>query len=260
MTLASDVAAFSSEHRCCGELDNASPEGGDRVLVTCTCGAVFNRAVEDSESEPGRRPRAGSAEAQFRLGVMYEVGLGVGQDSGEAVKWFRRAAEQGHPDAQNNLGFMYVYGRGVAQDDAEAAKWYRRAAEQGYAGAQFNLGRRYADGRGVPKDDAEAVKWLRRAAEQGFAEAQNELGCMYAWGRGVVRDDVVACLWFILATSRPRRGADFTRAVKNRARVASKLTPGQLAEALRLAAEWKPTPGGPFRQGSRGTFPLTDAR
>ncbi|POR97032.1 tetratricopeptide repeat protein, partial [Haemophilus influenzae] len=64
---------------------------------------------------------------------MYADGRGVKQDNFEAVKWYRKAAEQGHADAQLNLGYMYEKGRGVKQDDFEAVKWYRQAAEQGNA-------------------------------------------------------------------------------------------------------------------------------
>ena len=35
------------------------------------------------------------------------------------------------PNAQVNLGVMYDNGEGVLQDDKEAVKWYRKAAEQG---------------------------------------------------------------------------------------------------------------------------------
>ena len=59
--------------------------------------------------------------------------------------------------AQYNLGVMYENGRGVPQNDAEAVKWYRKAAEQGLASAQNNLGVMYANGEGVPQNDAEAV-------------------------------------------------------------------------------------------------------
>ena len=45
----------------------------------------------------------------------------------------------------------------MAKDEAEAVKWYRKAAEQNYAIAQYNLGICYANGDGVAKDDAEAV-------------------------------------------------------------------------------------------------------
>ena len=49
----------------------------------------------------------GFANAQYNLGLMYDEGLGVTQDSAEAVKWFRKAAEQGNDHAQYNLGVMY---------------------------------------------------------------------------------------------------------------------------------------------------------
>ena len=87
--------------------------------------------------------------------------------NGEAVRWYRLAAEQGYAAAQFNLGVMYATGEGVPEDDAEAVRWYRLAAEQGYAAAQFNLGLMYATGEGVPEDAAEAVRWVRLAAEQG---------------------------------------------------------------------------------------------
>ena len=47
---------------------------------------------------------------------------------------------------------MYDRGERVPQDYAEAIKWYRKAAEQGYASAQYNLGIMYDDGEGVPQD------------------------------------------------------------------------------------------------------------
>ena len=51
-------------------------------------------------------------------------------DPAEAVKEYREAAEEGDAEAQSNLGVMYVKGQGVAQDDAEAVRWFRKAAEQ----------------------------------------------------------------------------------------------------------------------------------
>ena len=49
-------------------------------------------------------------------------------------------AEQGIAEAQYNLALMYSRGEGISRDDKEAVKWYRRAAEQGIAGAQSKLG------------------------------------------------------------------------------------------------------------------------
>ena len=69
--------------------------------------------------------------------MLYRDGRGVARDDAEAVRWFRRAAEQGHNDGQNNLGRMYSNGRGVRRDRVEVVGWYRRAAEQGDAGGQM---------------------------------------------------------------------------------------------------------------------------
>ena len=48
----------------------------------------------------------------------------------EAIKWYRKAAEQGHVEAQYNLGNMYFRGETVKQDRLEAIKWYKKVAEQ----------------------------------------------------------------------------------------------------------------------------------
>jgi uncharacterized protein len=61
---------------------------------------------------------------------MYYIGLGLKQDYGQAVAWFRKAAEQGYASAQYNLGVMCYNGESVSQDYGQAAAWYRKAAEQ----------------------------------------------------------------------------------------------------------------------------------
>ena len=111
------------------------------------------------------------AEVQYQLGEAYYFGCDVPQDYAEAVKWHRRAAEQGHARAQNVLGYAYDHGEGVAQDYEEAAKWYRRAAGQGYAKAHFNLGLLYSNGLGVSIDHREAYIQFHIAAAEGFEPA-----------------------------------------------------------------------------------------
>jgi TPR repeat protein len=114
-------------------------------------------------------------------------------------------------------------------------KWIRKAAEQGYALAQNILGGRYYSGRGAPQDHAEALKWFRRAAEQGDADAQNNLGAMYAQGHGAALDNIRAYAWFNLAAM-----AGNQRALNNRDIAAQHMTAAEIAEAQKLAREWKP--------------------
>ena len=59
----------------------------------------------------------------------------------EALKWYRKAVEQGNATAQCFLGACYEYGQGVKQSYAEAIKWYTRAAEQGNEDAKKVLER-----------------------------------------------------------------------------------------------------------------------
>jgi TPR repeat protein len=62
---------------------------------------------------------------------MYYIGEGIQQDYSEAVKWYRKAAEQGEADAQLTLGFMYANGQSVSQDNVQAYMWYDLAASNG---------------------------------------------------------------------------------------------------------------------------------
>ena len=97
----------------------------------------------------------------------------------------------------------------AGQTDVEAL---RAKAEQGHADAQFNLGVMYHDGRGVPQDYAEAHKWANLAA----SASQGETNERYA---------------------------------KLRKLVAQKMTSAQIAEAQRLAREWKPKTWDELKQG-----------
>ena len=158
----------------------------------------------------------------------------------DAVAAIRLAAEQGDASAQYNLGVMYDSGQGVPQDETEAVRWFRLAADQGDAAAQFDLGLLYQSGRGVPQDETEAVRWHRLAADQGHAAAQVSLGFAYADGLGVPQDRVAAHMWLRLAAAQvSTANRDFY--VEARDAVAEEMTAEQIAEAQRLAREWKPT-------------------
>ncbi len=201
------ILVMSLAYKRLGTVDPAKKEiaasGFERAL------AILGKAAEQ-----------GNAQAQFELGEMYGAGKGiavdmaltralpwikrrplnadkgVAVDKAEAVKWWRRAAEQGHAMSQFFFGAMYGKGEGVTQDWALAVKWYRKAADQGLADAQFGLGVEYSKGEGVDRDDVEAVKWYRKAADQGLADAQLLLGFMYAHGRGVAEDDEEGVKWY----------------------------------------------------------------
>ena len=162
----------------------------------------------------------------------------------EALKWFRQAGDNKDPFAQWPagrvanffIGGMYENGEGVPRDYDEAVKRYRLSADQGFADAQYRLGVMYVNGRGVPKDYLEAARLYRLAADQGNGSGQMGLGASYAEGKGVPKDYVQAYFWFTLAAV----NAGNPVVAKMRDWVEKNLTPEQVAEAQRLAREWKP--------------------
>lgn len=185
------------------------------------------------------RPLAeqGHADAQFLLGLMYREGRAVPQDFAKAAEWLQKASGQGHVDAGFFLARAYREGRGVAQDYGQAAHWFRAAAELGHAEAAFTLGLMHRKGEGVAKDDAEAASWYRRAAELGHGEARFTLGAVTEEGRGVERDSVRAYAWYSLAED---SGVPLGGVLRQR--LARRMTPEQIAEARRLAEEWRAGP------------------
>jgi hypothetical protein len=113
----------------------------------------------------------GDAAASYNLGLMFDHGLGVGQDQTAAVFWYGRAAEAGDVEAAMLIGDLALEGYWGQPDFSLAATWFRFAAEQGHAQAQRKLAMLYVTGRGVDADAGAAARWFRLAAEQGDAEA-----------------------------------------------------------------------------------------
>jgi TPR repeat protein len=88
----------------------------------------------------------------------------------------------------------------------------------------------------IKGDHATALRLWRPLAEQGFAGAKFFLGMMYVVGQDVPQDYVTAHMWFDLAAAggykdtAPRKAVEYL------------MTPAQIAEAQKLAREWKPAP------------------
>ena len=92
-------------------------------------------AFADSFNETLRKALNGNADAQNKLGVMYEER----GNYTEAAKWYAKAAVQGHALAQMSLGVAYENGQGVEQDYYAAALLYAAAADQGLETAKVLL-------------------------------------------------------------------------------------------------------------------------
>jgi TPR repeat protein len=133
--------------------------------------ALQLKKYDEAAARFGKLARAGNAAAQFYMGRLTAMGLGVEQDLPKATEWFQLSAKQGYVEAQAVLGLHYMEGIGVAQSYAEAARWSARAAEKGHGGAAYNLAKMYASGGpGLRADRTEAEKWAKVATAKGFPD------------------------------------------------------------------------------------------
>lgn len=138
--------------------------------------------------------KLGDVQAQNKLGIMHDLGLGVPLNNEKAMKWFGRAAEMGFAEAKRRLALKYKFKaewyqhdddaskfemRGkenwITQFHIEAVKWFQKAASQGDSIAQLNLGIMYQEGKGIEKSLPDAVTWFQKAAAQGSEGAKERL-------------------------------------------------------------------------------------
>jgi TPR repeat protein len=88
-----------------------------------------------------------------------------------------------------------------------------------------------------PASPSEAVELSTKYANMGDANAQKRLGKMYQDGYGELsQDSVQADKWFMLAAA--QRDND---AAELHLKVEKSMTQEQIAEAKKLASEWRPT-------------------
>jgi len=223
---------------------------GVAVFILALVSNAVGGPMQDAEAASDRgdtetafricRPLAeqGNAEAQNRLGILYSNA----KDYGQALKWFRQAMEKGLAVAATNLGGMYLRGEGVPHDINEGVRLYKKAALTGRPSAAWDLGSGYYLGQFGKRDYVEAAKWYRFAADRSYAPAAYELAYLYKNGEGVPSDVVSAHMWSNLAAGwmGPEAYLGKQQAVTLRSSLERTMTPEQIAEAHRLARQWKP--------------------
>ena len=170
-----------------------APKKAAKPLTSAKPDSKLPEAISAIEAQAFK----GVPEAQHDLAAIYTAGHGGAPQSYEkAAFWFRQAADQGVANARYNLGVLYHQGLGVEQDTAEAIRWYQAAADLKHPEAQYNLGIAYIEGIGVPYDPVKASDFFEAAAQAGVMEAAYNLGLIYENGLlGQAKPDV-ALKWY----------------------------------------------------------------
>ena len=71
-------------------------------------------------------------EAQYNIGLAYEVGIGVKKDPEQAYSWYLKSAEGNYPKAQYSLGLCLALGKGCDKNITLSKQWIKKAHENGY--------------------------------------------------------------------------------------------------------------------------------
>ena len=123
-----------------------------------------------------RAAEAGSAEAQFELAQLYEVGLGVETSIPRSLELYQAAAAQDFPDALNDLGFFYFQGEmGLARDIQKGLGYFERAANLRQPQAMFNFAAMIDDGNISGKGPADAANYLYQSLRAGSQDVHDLL-------------------------------------------------------------------------------------
>jgi len=137
--------------------------------------------------------------AQYYLGAIYRMGLGIKEDQKEAFKWFLKAAEQGHVQSQYLVGCAYEPNCFISDNDDIVYDDYERfieIAEKDQSTWQDSIPYFDLNGRGVEPDTDEAMKWFLKASNQGYDRAAVAIGDLYQWGLNGVTDKEESIKWY----------------------------------------------------------------
>jgi len=180
----------------------------------------------------------GNALAQKELADNYYVGRTVPQDDVEAVKWLRKAADQGNPPAVEALADAYMNGRaGLPKDFAKAARLMEQPAVAGNAEVQARLTLLYPRGLGA-KGLHEGIRIRFPFRQRRQCSRPTPVGRAVSRGEGVEKDLIEGYKWLLVAEQHHNdNGAEAARV---RLLASEALTPAQIAEAKRRASAVTP--------------------
>ena len=143
----------------------------DEKQVTLASGIAAFESKQFNHALQLLTPHAqnGNSDAQYRLAVMYQNGLGQVRNEVSAYRWMKCAADQDHSLALHALGYMYLDGDCAKQDDQKAVACFEKAVNLGLEGSMLALAQMYHQGRGVVQNTAKAKLLYDRA---GFDPAE----------------------------------------------------------------------------------------
>lgn len=114
---------------------------------------------------------SGNPHAQFMIARYYEQGLGRPVNILESLKWYRKAALNGHIVVHHNLGVIFEKGIGVPVNYRDALFHFKFAAERCFVPSQYGMATVLVRLPKKIRNYSEVHMWLEIAAALGYGEA-----------------------------------------------------------------------------------------
>nr|WP_304151460.1 MBL fold metallo-hydrolase [Mitsuokella multacida] len=170
---------------------SAAPAHIPNMHGSVLAGAILNRGIasykaghyEAALKDLFTADKQGHMKAARYIGLCYENGYGVKQDSKKAAEWFHKGASRGDITAMYDLGRLYETGTGVTQDYTKAKSLYEKAAtrtDHVGAPAMLALGHLYEEGLGTTRGLDMARSWYEKAEADGDGQAPAALARLAA--------------------------------------------------------------------------------
>ena len=118
----------------------------------------------------------------YKLGQMFNLGLGTDSDVTKAIEYFRRSAEMNNKNGLFEYGKALLIGEHIPQDTDSALKILEKAVKLKNSNAKRFLALEYISGEHLEQDFEKGIALLTECADSGDVIASYRLGKIYLQG------------------------------------------------------------------------------
>lgn len=140
--------------QCRKDAESGIPVAQYELSVRYAMGSGVERD-EARAAEWCQKAAAECPDAQFEIGYKYYTGNHgvIRPDYVKALEWYKKAADSGYAEANYKIGVMYQYGEGVKQDDVKALEYFHKGVATGCRLSKYKLDWMHRNGKGIEKDE-----------------------------------------------------------------------------------------------------------
>ena len=136
----------------------------------------------------------------YKLGQMFNLGLGTDSDVTKAIEYFRRSAEMNNKNGLFEYGKALLTGEHIPQDTDSAVKLLEKAVKLKNSNAKRFLALEYISGEHLEQDFEKGIALLTECADSGDVIASYRLGKIYLQGEIMPQNLDKAERYLLLAT------------------------------------------------------------